>query len=75
MAKASDATKSYKQLSAELADILSRLEAGDLDIEDAVKSYEQGLAIVARLEASLKQAENTVTELKAAQEADDEEEE
>lgn len=73
MAKASG-NKNYKQLSAELAEILSRLETGDLDIEEAVKSYEQGLRIVQQLETYLKNAENTVTELKASLTVAEEEE-
>lgn len=58
-------TATYKELSDELEKVMSDLEAGDLDIDEAVKCYERGLAIVKELEAHLKDAENKVTELKS----------
>jgi exodeoxyribonuclease VII small subunit len=64
--------QSYKQLSDELAKVMGELEGGDLDIDQAVVSYERGLQIVHELEAHLKEAENKVIELKAS--VDDEEE-
>jgi exodeoxyribonuclease VII small subunit len=67
MAKQSDQAvqKSYKELSEELDKVMADLEGGDLDIDEAVKCYERGLAIVQELEAYLNDAENKVTELKA----------
>jgi exodeoxyribonuclease VII small subunit len=56
----------YKELSEELDKVMRDLEQGDLDIDEAVKCYERGLAIVRELESHLKEAENKVTELKAA---------
>jgi exodeoxyribonuclease VII small subunit len=56
----------YKELSDELQQVMSSLEQGDLDIDEAVTCYERGLAIVKELEAHLRDAENKVTELKAA---------
>lgn len=55
----------YQALSNELEDILEVLQAGDVDVDEAMQKYERGLAIVKRLEAYLEQAENTVTKLKA----------
>jgi exodeoxyribonuclease VII small subunit len=57
--------QSYKDLSAELEQVMTDLESGDLDIDQAVKCYERGLKIVRELETHLKDAENKVTELKA----------
>ena len=57
--------QSYAELSEELAQVMTDLENGELDIDEAVRCYERGLAIVKELEAHLKDAENKVTELKA----------
>ena len=66
--------QSYKQLSDELGKVMEELEQGDLDIDQAVVSYERGLQIVRELEAHLKEAENKVIELKASVVDEDEEE-
>ena len=54
----------YKELSSELDMVMADLEGGELDIDEAVKCYERGLAIVRELETYLKEAENKVTVLK-----------
>lgn len=59
-------TATYKDLSAELEQVMHDLEQGDLDIDEAVKCYERGLAIVRELEAHLRDAENKVTQLKSS---------
>ncbi len=71
----SHAAKSYKELSQELADILSSLERGDLDIEEAVKCYERGFVVVNQLQEYLNSAENRVIELKASVRMTDDEDE
>lgn len=58
--------QTYTELSTELEEVMSRLEGGELDIDEAVQCYERGLAIVRQLETYLKDAENKVTQLKAA---------
>lgn len=55
----------YKQLSSELDSVLDKLQAGDVDVDEAVKLYERGMEITEQLESYLKQAENTVTKIKA----------
>ncbi|MDB5181257.1 MAG: Exonuclease small subunit [Candidatus Saccharibacteria bacterium] len=59
------AKQTYKELSDELSRVMSELERGDLDIDEAVRCYERGLAIVKELEVHLKNAENKVVQLKA----------
>ncbi len=59
---------SYKDLSDELDTVMADLEGGELDIDQAVKRYERGLAIVRELETYLKEAENKITELKNTEE-------
>ena len=58
-------TANYKSLNTELDDILLRLQSEDIDIDEAVKLYERGIAITKELEAYLKTAENKVTKIKA----------
>jgi len=44
---------------------MSKLQAEDLDVDEALKLYERGLELVKQLDNYLKTAENTVLELKA----------
>jgi exodeoxyribonuclease VII small subunit len=55
----------YQALSAELDEILARLQSGEVNIDEALPAYERGMALVKELETYLKTAENQVTELKA----------
>lgn len=53
----------YHALSQELQELIAKLEAGDIDIDEAVQCYERGLVIVKLLETRLTRAENKVVEL------------
>jgi exodeoxyribonuclease VII small subunit len=55
----------YKALSAELDEVLAKLQSSDLDVDEAVKLYERGMEIAKELEAYLEKAENKVTKIKA----------
>ena len=55
----------YRSLSAELDAILTDLQSGELDIDKAVTQYQRGMAIVEELQKYLKDAQNTVTKVKA----------
>lgn len=55
----------YKSLSAELDEVLEKLQAGEVDVDEAVKLYERGMAITKQLEAYLKTAENKVRKVQA----------
>ncbi|HVS58261.1 MAG TPA: exodeoxyribonuclease VII small subunit [Candidatus Saccharimonadales bacterium] len=57
--------KTYREMSAELDEILADLQQGDLDIEDAIKRYQRGMELVDAMEGYLKNAETKITELKA----------
>lgn len=59
------AKKDYQSLSAELDEILAALQSTDIDIDDAIKTYERGIEVVNELEAYLKNAENKITKIKA----------
>ena len=57
--------KSYQSLNAELEALLTVLQSGELDIDEAVKKYQRGMEIVAELQKYLKDAENKVKKVKA----------
>lgn len=56
--------KSYKQLQAELDDVLEQIQNEELDVEEAIKLYEQGEQLIKELETYLKTAENKIKKLK-----------
>jgi exodeoxyribonuclease VII small subunit len=60
----SKSSTDYSELQEQLDAVLARLQAADVHVDEAVKLYEQGLKLVAALEAHLKQAENTIEKLK-----------
>jgi exodeoxyribonuclease VII small subunit len=56
-------SKSYAELSAELESILATLRNDDVDVDDAVEAFKQGMKLVAALEKHLNEAENTVRKI------------
>lgn len=54
----------YQTLSAELDGVLTAIQAPDVQVDEAVKLYEQGLKLVEQLEKHLEQAENKLAKLK-----------
>lgn len=61
------AEKDYRTLSAELDDMLAKLQDPDIQVDEAVQLYERGLTLLAGLEKHLKQAENKLTKIKLDQ--------
>ncbi len=55
----------YVALQTELDDILQRLQSDETDIDTSLKLYERGVKIAKELETYLKQAENTISKVKA----------
>jgi exodeoxyribonuclease VII small subunit len=56
---------SYADLQAELDQILVELQRDDLDVDDALRYYQQGVVLVGQLEQYLKTAQNKIAELQA----------
>jgi len=54
----------YHALNAELETILADLQAGDLEIDEAVEKYQRGMEIVEQIQTYLKEAENKVKKVK-----------
>lgn len=52
--------KSYEQQMEELEALVARLESGELPLEDAMKAYEKGVALVRALEGMLGDARRKV---------------
>lgn len=56
---------SYREQQAELDEILAQLQAEDVDVDEALKLYEQATKLIDKLELRLKEAENQIRELKS----------
>lgn len=54
------AAKSYRELSAELSELLAWFESDSLDIDLASAKYQQALELIALMEKHLKTAQNSV---------------
>jgi exodeoxyribonuclease VII small subunit len=54
----------YQTLSQELESVLTALQQPDVQVDEAVKLYEQGLKLATALEVHLKRAENKIQKLK-----------
>lgn len=57
----------YQTLSAELDAVLAKLQDPEIQVDEAMRLYEQGLQLVTQLEKHLKQAENKLAKLKLNQ--------
>lgn len=56
--------QTYQTLHAQLETVLAKLQDPELEVDEAIKLYEQGAKLVAQLEAYLQKAENKLTKLK-----------
>ncbi len=65
MTKPKKTSPNYQMMKDELENIMVKLQAEDIDVDEALKLYERGLELVKQLDKYLKTAENTVQELKA----------
>lgn len=54
----------YNELSTQLENIMSDLQTGNLDLDDAIEKYKHGIKIIKQLEGQLKNAENKITKIK-----------
>lgn len=54
------AEMSFEQAMGELEQVVSKLERGDVALEDSIKLYERGAELKKRCEAKLKEAEEKV---------------
>ena len=59
------AKKTYRQLSAELAEIMEWFESGEVDLDEAIEKYKQAMELIEELEGYLKKAENEIKKITA----------
>lgn len=64
MAKAAS-SKTYKEMSEELDNILAWFESGDVDLDKAVQKYGQAQKLLDEMENYLKTAENKIRKIAA----------
>lgn len=57
----------FKDAFERLEQIVASLGSDDIDVEDAVKKYADGLALVRLCKGKLEEAENSVKEIRDAQ--------
>lgn len=57
--------KTYGELKFELDNVLNSLQTEDIDVDEALKLHKRGLELVDSLQEHIKNAENTVKEIKA----------
>jgi exodeoxyribonuclease VII small subunit len=55
----------YRTLSGQLDTLLATLQRSDIQVDEAMKLYEEGLGLIKKLEEHLEQAENELVTLKA----------
>jgi exodeoxyribonuclease VII small subunit len=60
-----DKTKDYKALSASLSEIIAWFESDEVDLDSAVKKYEQALAVMKQMQTYLDTAENKIKKISA----------
>lgn len=58
--------KDYQTMQTELDAVLADLQRPDVQVDEAVKLYEEGLKLVKQLTAHLEQAENKLEKLRLA---------
>lgn len=58
------AKKTYRELQAELNDILEQLQSAELDIDKALELYKKGQQAIKELETYLQSAKNEIVQLK-----------
>jgi exodeoxyribonuclease VII small subunit len=63
--KTTKASKSYRELRAELDDVVLKLQDADIDVDQAADLYEQALKAADALETYLTEAENRIRKVKA----------
>lgn len=61
---------SFEQALSELEQVVSKLERGDVPLEDSIKLYERGAELKARCETKLKDAEEKVAQITLGKDGD-----
>jgi exodeoxyribonuclease VII small subunit len=63
MSSSKAAQKSYREMAEQLDQIMLWFESGDIDIDEAVKKYEEASVLISEMEKYLKTAENKIKKI------------
>jgi len=63
MAQSSASKLTFQELSSQLDEVLAQLQTDDVDVDEALKLYEQGTKLITELEKRLEAAEHSVRTL------------
>ena len=55
--------KTFEQCMSELEQLIERLESGNIELEEALKTYEKGMKLSSQCQKTLKQAEERIAKL------------
>ena len=55
--------ETFQELFDELECIISKMEGGDLELEDSIKQYSKGVEIISKLQEKLDESEVVINEL------------
>ncbi|MBI5466461.1 MAG: exodeoxyribonuclease VII small subunit [Candidatus Kerfeldbacteria bacterium] len=58
--------KNYRQLSAELSDVLDWFDSEEVDLDEALAKYKEAMKLIKQMETYLKSAENKIREISAS---------
>ncbi len=58
------ATLSFEQAMTELNDLVQKLESGEAPLEDAIATYERGMALKAHCEKKLNEAQRKIEQIR-----------
>ncbi len=65
-AKPPKSQKNYRQLSAELSDVLDWFDSEEVDLDEALAKYQEAMKLIKQMETYLKTAENKIREISAS---------
>ena len=66
-----DKDKKYSELFGQLEKCIEEMESGDLELEDSLEKYAEGVELVSQLQAKLKASEVIIKELSGKIERDE----
>ncbi|PJE65055.1 exodeoxyribonuclease VII small subunit [Candidatus Saccharibacteria bacterium CG10_big_fil_rev_8_21_14_0_10_47_8] len=58
--------KNYRQLSAELSEVLDWFDSEEVDLDEAIVKYQEAMKLIEQMEIYLKTAENKIHKISAS---------
>lgn len=63
--KSTESELTYEELVDQLETLVDRIESGEIELEESIKGYEEGIGLVKRARGILDRAEQRIVELNA----------